>query len=174
MNFLKFFCLPLLTFISLDSGAMVISDERGIVEIDPPTTWKYEKNLMGLPHVLLSPGEEKKTSVSVTITGIENAVLSIEDLKKNQKSYQTGRIEWAKKRDVSITRFHPYSDFKTKDKVTGHQIGVDYKIGDAEQSEMSVYVECPQSFIHLKAVGPSHSQHTKDALNFMRTIRCKI
>jgi hypothetical protein len=59
-----------------------------------------------------------------------------------------------------------------QDKVIGHKIEVDYKLDGIEQTEISVYVECPESLIHLKAVGHLSTPHSKEAQNFMSTLRC--
>lgn len=166
--------LPLaLLILSLPSWGMKISDERGSVFLDVPSDWKYEKNLLGIPHVFLSPDSTNRTSLSLTLTGIEDVKLPVNELKKNQEQYQKGRREWALERDFTILSFIPYETSKTKDKFAIHSIGFEYKDSQTTYFEQSYYVECPGSLVHLKILGPKNSVRMPEARKMIHSLVCR-
>lgn len=150
MKYVAFFYV---IFSSTITHALVVNDPKGKIEISIPTAWKYEKDLFGLPHVFLSSGDSDKISVSLTLTGIADVKLSPKELKNNQKDYQQGRSEWALSRNFTIINFQPYESFKSNEGKQVHSIGFNYKNSDIQQSEKSYYIECPETLVHLKALG---------------------
>jgi hypothetical protein len=161
-----------LILVAAKARALSITDERGSVELDQPNGWKYERNIFGLPHVLISPEQKDRTTISITLTGIEEVKLPSFELKKNQEQYQDGRKEWALKRELQIVQFHPYSAIENKEKIKIHQIGLDYKNETFIQTEMSYYVECPKTLVHLKSLGPKDSKEVAKAFEAVKSIKC--
>lgn len=147
-----------------------MTDERGKVELALPSGWSYEKNLLALPHVFLSP-KEKRASFSITLTGIEGVHLPYKDLAKNQSQYQEGRKKWAEKREFTITKFIPYSESVT-DKVRTHRIGFIYKDKTTEYLEMSYYTECPKTLVHMKALGEFGSPNMRVGEKIFSSLKC--
>lgn len=172
MSFSKCLLILPFVFICFKSWGLVIEDKRGRGDVVLPDHWSYERDLLGLPHVFLSPGGKEKVSVSLTLTGIEDVKLPGPDLKKNQKEYWRGREDWAKKRGIKILKFHPYMERLNQKKVRVHQIGVEYRGEGSELLEMSYYLECQKSFVHMKSVGPKVSLHQGEAVKIIDSYSC--
>ena len=149
---------------------ITISDERGSLEVSLPSGWRYEKNFLALPHVLLSP-EVNRASFSITVTGIQDVKLPSLALEKNQTDYQDGRKKWAEKRDFIITQFIPYTE-KTFNNVRTHSIGFIYKDKKSEYLEMSYYTECPKTLVHTKALGILGTQNLQQAQTIISSLKC--
>lgn len=162
-------CFSQLTF---SAHALVIEDERGKVEMTVPSDWKYEKNLLGLPHVFLTDEKPERTSLSLTLTGIEKLKLPVDVLKKNQSQYQEGRKEWANQREIKVERFFPYMDIETKQKIKMHEIGFEYSLKGFIYVEKSYYAECPNSFVHLKVIGRKTSPKISEADQIAKSLLC--
>lgn len=168
---MKLFILMTVFFSHLSFGA-IIEDERGKVQVDLPSGWTYEKNLLGLPHVFLSSEKPEKTSVSLTLTGQEGVKLKVEDLKKNQSQYQDGRKTWAEDRKAKIVKFIPYESMKFKTQI-GHSIGFIYEMNGKTYQEMSYYIECPQSFIHMKVLGIQNASGFNEGVGLVKSLNCQ-
>lgn len=168
--FFKLLLLSILILGSYSVGAITVADERGSVELTLPQGWRYEKNLLGLPHVFLSP-QEKRASLSITITGIQDVNLPHKDLAKNQSQYQEGRKKWAQQREFTITKFIPYSH-TINNKISTHSIGVLYKDKNVEYLEMSYFTECPRSLVHMKALGEFNSPHQLTVQQIPNSLHC--
>lgn len=162
----------LMALITQVAIAAIIEDERGKALVDIPEGWTYEKNILGLPHVFMSSEKPEKTSVSLTLTGLEGVKLKMEDLKKNQGQYQDGRRTWALDREAKIVKFLPYENFKLKSH-SAHSIGVTYELGGKTYEEISYYVECPLSFVHMKLLGVLGSQGVSAGKNLMKSLSCQ-
>lgn len=158
---------------SYSAHALTISDDRGTVEIELPKDWKYEKNLMGLPHVLLGPEGSHRASFSMTLTGLSEMKLPGKELAKNQSQYQDGRKKWAGPRGFYITKFIPYQNLQTDPKNPTHSIGFQYKDQKQEYLEMSYFTECPHSLVHSKALGIVGSDQMKIAQKIIQSLRCQ-
>lgn len=152
--------------------ATVISDERGRVLVDLPSDWSHEKKIMGLPHLFLSNEVPIRSSLSVTLTGIKGVNLVVKDLKSHQKKYQDGRQKWAAKRNIKILGFLPYEVQKNKSGISTHQIGLTYQLKDHIYLEKSFYVECPDTFVHLKLLGLKSSSKMVDAERSVKELVC--
>lgn len=152
--------------------ALIIQDERGQVQLDLPSRWKYEKNLMGLPHVLLSPEGKDRASFSITLTGLAEMKLPTKELEKNQPEYQEGRKKWAESRGFKVIKFIPYALLKSGNKFQTHSIGFQYRDEKSEYTEMSYFTECPNSLVHTKALGESLSPNLTEALKIVKSLMC--
>lgn len=164
--------LALLNFLTQVVSATVISDSRGSISLDFSKSWKYEKNLLGLPHVLLTNDSPERSSLSITLTGLENVQLPSKTLKKNQDQYKDGRLSWAKGRHAEIEEFLPYLETKTSDNKSIHSIGFKYKLGNQMYFEKSFYIECPKSLVHLKLLTPKDSPRILEGESIVKTLRC--
>ncbi len=171
--FFKFFTATFMFLAAYSAQALTINDKRGQIEVELPPGWSYEKELLGLPHVFLSPEGSDRANYSITLTGIGDVKLPVKDLQKNQKQYQEGRIKWAKQRDFKITKFIPYVNFKTGLTLT-HSIGVQYNDKkNVEYLEMSYFTECQDSLVHTKALGVLGTEKMKTAQQIIQSLRCK-
>jgi hypothetical protein len=170
---MKYAAIPVLFLLTMPAWAMKIQDSRGSVYLELPANWKYEKNLLGLPHVFLSPEDKDRVSVSLTLTGIEDVKLPVKELHKNQNQYQEGRKEWAEERGFSISNFTPYETSKTKDKFQIHEIGFEYKDAESTYRELSWYVECPESLLHLKLLGTKTSARFEEGKAIIKSLSCR-
>jgi hypothetical protein len=151
--------------------AATIEDPRGKLLVDVPAGWTYEQNLLGLPHVFLSSEKPEKTSVSLTLTGQEDVKLKVSDLKKNQTQYQEARRTWAQEREAKILSFDPYESLKFTN-IQGHEVGVVYELGGKSYQEKSVFIECPQSLVHLKLLGLKNSPGVQEGIKLIRSAKC--
>lgn len=171
--FFKFFFISALLITTYSAQALTIADKRGKVEIELPNGWKYEKDLFGLPHILLSPEGKDRASFSITLTGIGDLKLPANDLKNNQKQYQDGRKKWAESRGFKISKFIPYETFLVDKKISTHSIGVQYKDEkNVEYLEMSYFTECSDSLVHTKALGVLESENIKTAKKIILSLKC--
>lgn len=170
MKILLFFVL--LNYITQLASATVINDSRGSISLDFPKNWKYEKNLLGLPHVLLTNDIPERSSLSITLTGLDNVKLPSKDLKQNQNQYQEGRKSWAQSRHAEIIEFLPYLETKTSDNKSIHSIGFKYKLGTQIYFEKSFYIECPKSLVHLKLLTPKDSPRILEGESIVKTLKC--
>lgn len=165
---LNFFSLLLCNL----AHSITVSDTRGSVEVISLKNWRYEKNILGLPHVFLTNEKPIRSTLSLTITGIDDVKLPVEDLKKNQSDYQKGRSDWAKTTGASEIKFSPYNATLNKQKVTIHEIGLDYSLAGNKYRERTYYIECPKSLINLKYVGAQDSLEFKNAHDLVMQLKC--
>ena len=152
--------------------ALIIKEQRGSVEIELKKEWVYEQNILGLPHVFLTKDIPERSSLSLTLTGIEGVNLPVKELQKNQNQYQEGRKAWAEKREAVIEKFLPYSVSENSNKVKIHTIGMKYKMHGINYFEKSFYAECPKSFVHLKLLSPDNTLRISEAEEMVRGLKC--
>ena len=164
--------LFMLLFQALNGFATVIEDERGKIAIELNKDWKYEKNLMGLPHVFLSSEKPERSTLSITLSGLASISLSPSSLKKNEDQYKEGRKKWAEERNIKITNFQSYDSFQVKAGQTIHEIGFDYLLNKTNYTERSYFLECPNSLVHLKILGTKGSAKIKEAQNALKSVQC--
>jgi|GEM_PF-6218658 len=154
------------------ASALTIKEQRGSVEIDVSKQWEYEQNILGLPHIFLTKDTPERSSLSLTLTGLEGVNLPVKELQKNQSQYQEGRKAWAEKREATIEKFLPYSVTENTNKVKIHTIGMEYTMNGKKYFEKSFYAECPKSFVHLKLLSPDNTVRIKEAEEMVRGLKC--
>lgn len=169
--------IPLTAFLNLliafNVKAMVVKDERGKVEVNVPKAWRYERNLLGLPHVFLTNESPVRSTLSLTLTGIEGVKLLGDNLEKTQQDYQTGRKVWADTRNAQNINFIPYSKSENPERIKIHQIGFEYDLAGKRYLEKTYYVECPKSLVNLKLLALKKSEKIKEAESIVSSLRCE-
>ncbi|MGE3610395.1 MAG: hypothetical protein AB7I27_12465 [Bacteriovoracaceae bacterium] len=149
----------------------LIIDERGKAQITSSNDWKYEKNILGLPHVLIS-SEQINSTLSITLTGLKDVSLPSSELNKNQKQYQDGRKAWAASRNAEIEEFIPYQKLQIPSKAMVHTIGFKYRLNGNKYYEKSYYAECPGSLVHFKLVTLQGSKRINEADEIVKSLKC--
>ncbi len=172
MNFKYLFLLTV--FFTQSISALTVTDQKGKVEIDLKKDWEYDQNILGIPHLFSTKDTPERSSLSLTLTGIKGVNLPIQDLQKNQSQYQNGRKNWAKNHEATIEKFLPYTVLTNAAKVKIHVIGVEYKMAGTRYLEKSYYVECPNSFAHLKLLSPQNEQRIKEAGEMIESLKCSL
>ena len=151
----SFTFLSLLTCLCFlpSAHAEVLKDARGSMEITVPKGWDYAQNVLGMPHLWVSPLEnERRNTMGLTFTGLKGANWTAETMAKEQGNYQTGRVAWAKKTNATIKQFlRPYVG-KTVDQKLIHGVGYVFEKNGTLETEGSYFILCPSSLNHLKVL----------------------
>lgn len=153
----------LMYFSSLNLFANTFSGKSSNLNFSLPSEYKLYRDFLGLPYVFIKQDKaSKNTSISLTPTGIKTQSLEMKILEKNYKQYQDGRISWAKKNNLNINKFIPFTSFEntTKSKITvaGFEYTNSVKLKNIEKS---YFIICPNETFHVKLLTESQAESTK-------------
>ncbi|PIK14868.1 hypothetical protein [Halobacteriovorax sp. JY17] len=128
--------------------------KEGALNISFSNQFKTYKNFLGLPYVLIKKEQRsKKTSISITPTGLKSLDLNPMLLQKNYDKYKIGRKNWAKKRGFKIDSYLEFDSFKNKTQTTIFSAGYIYTKKDSTQNiEVSYYIICKNETFQIKVL----------------------
>ena len=150
-------------FLSILTGfntwAADIAGEKGKLKIDLVGGFTLHKDFLGLPYVMMDRGKGKKSSISLTPTGIGNMNLENGLLSGNYEQYKNGRKRWAEKRGHKKLDFIPFSSFENTSKARIVASGYKYERKDGTKNlERSFYVLCPKEAFHVKILTQNNNK----------------
>ena len=153
------FCL-----LGCNTWAVNIAGKNGRLEIDPVGGFKLHRDFLGLPYVMLDRGRGKKSSITLTPTGIGGMKLQDGLLSGNYDKYKNGRKNWGKKRGHKKLEFIPFASFENTSKAKVVAAGYKYERKDGTKNlERSFYVLCPKETFHVKILTENNDKGDKYA-----------
>jgi len=148
-----------------------LKDPRGPVEIKRPKNWEYLQGAFGLTHLFVThPKVKNRTSISLTVTGINNLDFGAVAGERDYPQYKEGRLRWASKMGATISQFEPYSFGKNNYANPIHKGGVAYNLSGKHYQEFSYFIMCSgkkSNLIHLKAVSRDSAEAIRPIMDEM-------
>ena len=123
------------------------------IQFDLPGSWRSEKDLFGLPLVLLGPyGDGSRVTISISDSGVDGLTFDEDGMDDSQIVYQKGRKKWLKQLGLKLIKFIPYH-VETWNHVDNVQsTGLAYKAINLDFHEFTHYLNCNGRLYHLKAL----------------------
>lgn len=148
-----------------------LQDARGNIEIKRPKSWEYLPGAFGLTHLFVTnPKVKNRTSISLTVTGINNLDFGAIAGERDYPQYKEGRLRWATKMGAVISQFEPYSFAKDGHANLIHKGGVAYHLSGQNYQEFSYFIMCTgkkSNLIHLKAVSRDSAEAIRPIMDEM-------
>lgn len=137
-----------------------IKGEAALLAINSLDGFKLYKDFLGLPYVMIEQNPRgKKTSISITPTGIAKMRLEDEYLESHYQQYKEGRRQWATKRKFKILSFLPFLSYQNRSRAKIVSGGYRYKKIDGTQNiERSLYILCPQETFQVKILTENNNK----------------
>ena len=151
---------------------LVIRGELASLSISSLPSFKLYQKFLGLPFVLIEQnGRSKKSSVTITPTGIAKIQLEEKLLRSNYDQYREGRKQYASKRGSEILDFLPPLFFNNQSKAQVVSSGYKYKKRNGTKNiERSFYVLCPLEAFHLKIL----TENNPRGISYVEKLRVNI
>jgi|GEM_PF-6679372 len=165
-----------------DLKTEILKDQRGDIRLSRPQAWDYLHGAFGMTHIYAihparagselnsASGLLKRTSVSVTVTGIDNLQLDDKAVAKEYESYKAGRTRWAQRMGAKILNFGPHQKTFNNFKYPIYKASVAYEYNKIRYQEISYHVLCQgknKNMIHLKALSRDSAEHVTPIIDHM-------
>lgn len=159
------------------SKTQTVELRNGTVNFElPDNKWKFYKDMLGLPLVLVSPMEEsQRVTISITPTGVDNIPLDPKKLKSEQNAWFLGRKRFVDKFKGEITKKFDYQTLKTAHLDEVHKIGYQYSVEDKLFESYSFYFYCDKLLYHVKSLHEARLfPAAKSSIDkFFNTLNCQ-
>ncbi len=154
-----------------------LEDARGPIQIQRPKEWEYLPGAFGLTHLFVTrPKVKNRTSISLTVTGINNLDFGGLAGERDYHQYKEGRLAWATKMGATISQFGSYSFAKNNYGNDIHKGGVAYLLSGIQYQEFSYFIICKgkkSNLIHLKAVSRDSAEAIRPIMDEMaNNLKC--
>ncbi len=164
--------LWILFFLGCNTWAAEIKGDKGRLKIDLVRGFALHKDFLGLPYVMIDKGRGKKSSISLTPTGIGNMNFKNDLLASNYDQYKNGRKRWAEKRRYKKLEFIPFASFYNKSKAKIVASGYKYeKKNGTKNLERSFYILCTKETFHVKILTENNDKGDKYATALEENLR---
>ena len=144
--------------------------------IETPNLWKADKDFLGMPLVFSGPYDNKfgRSSLSVTVTGLQDPGFDPKDLKASESRYFQGRRKWLDAKEGQWLKEFNFENFKSSQGHKIYSIGFQYIFGGKEFSERSFFYFCPESMVHMKLLLTKKDQDKyAEILNIIKKGKCE-
>lgn len=154
---------------------MKLSSDGGVIIFESSDSWELRHDLFGMENWLFSPKENNSRS-NITVTNTKTKIkLDIEKIKKNQKSYEALKRNWADGVQAKVISFIPMSSRKNSHGNTVNTIGFRYFFKDKNYREDSYYIDCRGTLIFAKSLRLEvNANHQNDIDKMINSMDCSL
>ena len=146
LNLLAAFCFS-------TAQAEWVRYENYKVQVQLPSQWKVQKDLYGVPIVVLGPERKGERAVlEIQHTPAKNYVFDHAQSADSQDTYFVGRKAWLSRYDGEFVSKIPYQKLSSAHHLDGSEIGYKYKLRGHQFEERSVQVNCDGSMYMIKSL----------------------
>lgn len=141
-----------------------------------PYGWKFNKDMFGLPFVLMSKKHNSghRSIISITPTKIKDHEIDKTTLSKKQSDYQRGRQEYIDNYGGEIVKFFKFKK-NSINKLKSFSIGYQYEVSDKYFEEKTYFVTCGDEVFHVKYLMNLLDEEFDKAIieQTIRSLECK-
>lgn len=149
--------LILFFFFITNVQAEILTLNPGVIKLNVPKDWESANKLYGVQLMLAGPMKGDRRPIITIESTVLDYKFNVEELKKDQGSYRTGRLQWLHQRSGKAISFLPYKVQKLSGNLEDHVVGYEYEIDNEKYLEMSHYIPCKKTLMNLKVLIP-HQQ----------------